>query len=193
MSDSLKYFLFITMPSCLCTFQVMFASTANLDTVISCQGNQSRQLDDWGIQENRNSVIHSSFEGVTVSKLVISFKTYEAGGMGGNQGLRSPGTRPGLLCYESSQLGGGGGIWTHGPLQDTRFPIVPIRPLSHSSVFIPILAMLVCSLAYAIVCSGRVLRDYTPWTESGSEGSSSQRTVLGAAGDLATAPNRVFI
>lgn len=29
--------------------------------------------------------------------------------------------------------GGGGGIRTHGPLQVTRFPSVPIRPLSHSS------------------------------------------------------------
>ncbi len=28
---------------------------------------------------------------------------------------------------------GEGGIRTHGPLQDTRFPVVPIRPLSHPS------------------------------------------------------------
>ena len=31
-------------------------------------------------------------------------------------------------------LGGGGGIRTHGRLPFTRFPSVPIRPLSHSSV-----------------------------------------------------------
>ena len=36
-----------------------------------------------------------------------------------------------LLLY--LPLGGGGGIRTHGRLPFTRFPSVPIRPLSHSS------------------------------------------------------------
>ena len=35
--------------------------------------------------------------------------------------------------FECAVSGGGGGIRTHGDLRHTRFPSVPIRPLSHPS------------------------------------------------------------
>ncbi len=54
--------------------------------------------------------------------------------------------------------GGEGGIRTHGPLQDTRFPVVPIRPLSHPS------RATQANLWGAPVapCGGRVLRNGSP-------------------------------
>ena len=36
----------------------------------------------------------------------------------------------------TSRLGGGSGIRTHGELPHTRFPSVPIRPLSHPSGYV---------------------------------------------------------
>ena len=37
----------------------------------------------------------------------------------------------------SQRRGGGSGIRTHGELPHTRFPSVPIRPLSHPSERVP--------------------------------------------------------
>ncbi len=57
-----------------------------------------------------------------------------------------------------TRRGGEGGIRTHGPLQDTRFPVVPIRPLSHPS------RATQANLWGAPVapCGGRVLRNGSP-------------------------------
>ena len=46
---------------------------------------------------------------------------------------KSRARRPVFLVRRLRRIGGGGGIRTHGDLRLTRFPSVPIRPLSHPS------------------------------------------------------------